>query len=179
MTKAKSKSSTTNAISLLKADHVEVKDLFDQFEESEDESEKYEIAQQAIKELKVHSTIEEEIFYPAALEALQSEDEDTEIMEESEEEHRVAKTLIEELSHLRPGHEHFEAKFIVLAENVRHHIKEEEGEMFKCVKETDLDLEALGEQMKARKEELLNDEGALEEAVENSKVQPYQELAHN
>ena len=77
----------------------------------------------------------------------------------------------------KPSQEHFEAKFIVMAENVRHHIKEEEGEMFKKAKDTDLDFEALGEQMWARKQELESSEAESDEAVEKSPVKPYQELA--
>lgn len=166
----------TDAIALLKADHAAVKKLFEKFESATAPAVKLKIARQAANELRVHAAVEEEIFYPAALAALEEEDEDTEIMEESEEEHRVAKTLIEELSHIKPGEEHFESKFIVLAENIRHHIKEEEDEMFKDIRKTDLDLRALGEQMLARKKELMRNESALESAEKNSKVKPYQKL---
>jgi hemerythrin superfamily protein len=167
---------TKDAIALLKADHKKVKHLFDEFEKAGD-SEKLELAQEAIKELKIHSVIEEEIFYPAAHQALGAKkEEEGEVVDEAEEEHRVAKTLIEEIQNLKPHQEHFEAKFTVLAENIRHHIKEEEGTLFPKVKKTDLDLESLGEQMADRKNELLNDEDLLGEAVQNSEIKPYQEL---
>lgn len=173
-----SKAKHPDAIALLKADHKKVKDLFEDFEDAEEASEKGEIAQEAMKELRVHSVIEEEIFYPAVRKALEQEEEEVEIMDESEEEHRVAKTIIEELSAEEATDEHFEAKFTVLAENIRHHIKEEESEMFKMAREAEnLDLQALAEQMLARKEELLADEGELDAAEKKSLVKPYQELA--
>jgi hypothetical protein len=164
-----------DAIALLKADHKQVKQLFEDFEEAEESKEKESIAREAMKELRVHSVIEEEIFYPAAREALQADGEDT--LDESEEEHRVAKTIIEELSAEEVSDEHFQAKFTVLAENIRHHIKEEESELFKEVKKTDLDLEELGSKMMERKQELMADDAELEAAEGRSRVKPYQELA--
>src|SRR4051812_36649178 len=92
-TATKKKSKTNNAIALLKADHNKVKGLFDDFEDADNESEKKEICQQVIKELKLHSAIEEEIFYPAVRKQIDEED----LMDEAEEEHRVAKTLITDL----------------------------------------------------------------------------------
>jgi hemerythrin superfamily protein len=165
-----------DAIALLKADHKKVKELFDQFEEAKNSDQKNKFAEEAIQELRVHSVVEEEIFYPATRQALgQSE---SELMDEAEEEHRVAKTIIEELCESDMSDEHFEAKFMVLAENVRHHIKEEESEMFKEARSADgLDLDALGERMLERKAELMEDEAVLESAERKSKVQPYQELA--
>lgn len=140
-----------NAIALLKADHRKVKDLFKQFEESGSQAAKAKIAQEAIKELKIHTVIEEEIFYPAVRQAIQDEDD---IMNEAQEEHHVAKMLIAELERIGHQNEHFEAKFTVLAENVRHHIKEEEEEMLPEAKKTDIDFDALGEQMMERKQRL-------------------------
>jgi hemerythrin superfamily protein len=163
----------TNATALLKADHQKVKELFDAFEKTKDDNKKQSIAEQAIQELRIHAAIEEEIFYPALREALGDED----ILDEAEEEHRVAKTLIEELASKGPDTEHFEAKFMVLAENVRHHIKEEEGEMFKQARAAEVDLKALAEQLSARKEELMGNEAALEAAEAATKVKPYQKLA--
>lgn len=168
-------SKSQDAIELLKADHKKVKELFDDFQDADEPSEKENIAREAMKELRVHSVIEEEIFYPAVRHALGQDDE--EMMDEAEEEHRVAKTIIEELSEEDMDDGHFEAKFTVLAENIRHHIKEEEGGMLKQAKKADLDLDALGEQLVARKEELMADESELEAAEEKSRVKPYQELA--
>ena len=166
---------THNAISILKADHKKVKDLFTDFDDAEETNAKEQIAQEAMKELRIHTVIEEEIFYPAIRKALG--DEGQEIMDESEEEHRVAKTIIEELADVSAADEHYEAKFIVLAENVRHHIREEESEMLKKAQHSKADLEALGEQLLARKEQLMADEAELEAAEEKTRVKPYQELA--
>ena len=163
----------TNAIALLKADHQKVKGLFDAFEKTKSQSKKQSTAQQALQELRIHAAIEEEIFYPALRERLKDED----MLDEAEEEHRVAKTLIGELVSKGAKTEHFEAKFIVLAENVRHHIKEEEGDMFKKARSAKIDLKVLAEQLSARKEELMTDDKALEAAEMASKVKPYQELA--
>jgi hypothetical protein len=143
-----------DAIELLKEDHKKVKDLFDQFEDEENADRKKEIAEEAIQELKVHAVLEEEIFYPAVRAEIEDEEN---IMEEAQEEHHVAKVLIAELDQLKEMNETYEAKFMVLAENIRHHIKEEEGEMLPEAKKTDLDMEDLAQKMTERKEELLRD----------------------
>lgn len=166
----------TNAIALLKEDHKRLKELFESFEKTEDSGKKEKIVGEALKILKVHSAIEEEIFYPTVREALKEEDE--EILNEADEEHRVAKTLVKELETEDSSDDHFDAKFTVLAENVRHHIQEEEGELFKQAKETDIDFKQVGELMAARKRQLLSNEDILEQAVERSAVKPYQELVH-
>jgi len=149
-----------DAITLLKDDHAKVKKIFSQFEKTEEQDEKEMLAEQAIKELKVHAMIEEEIFYPAVREQLQVEGETEEesIMDEADEEHHVAKVLIAELEKMDKSNPHFSAKFMVLAENVRHHIKEEESEMLPQAKKTDLDMEVLGRQMWERKVQLESQE---------------------
>jgi hemerythrin superfamily protein len=139
----------TNAISMLKKDHETVKGLFEKFEDSENAAEKQKVISEAIHELKIHATIEEEIFYPA----LRSEVEE-DVLNEAEVEHHVARMLIAELDESNDDEEYQNARFKVLAEAVRHHIKEEEGQMFPQVKDLDMDLESLGEQMMKRKEEL-------------------------
>jgi hemerythrin superfamily protein len=147
------KPETTNAITMLKADHQKVKGLFDQFEKAKDFRSKKKFAQDAIKELKVHATLEEEIFYPS----VRKEIDDMPLMNEANEEHHVAKVLIAELDDMKGDNDVYEAKFTVLAENVRHHIKEEEGMMFPEIKKTDIDLELLGQKMSQRKEELISE----------------------
>jgi hemerythrin-like domain-containing protein len=146
----KKSSASTNPIEMLKEDHSNVKKLFERFEKSHSESERKKIAFQALSELKTHASLEEEIFYPAARAGI-GEDE---LMNEAEEEHHVAHVLIEELESMNPGDPRFEAKFMVLAESVRHHIKEEESEMLPKVKKSDVDLESIGVQMRERKSSL-------------------------
>ena len=141
---------TNPALALLKTDHDTVKDLFDKFEEAEGRPSKKKIATQALLELKVHAAIEEEVFYPAVRKAVGKD-----TMNEADEEHHVAKVLIAELEEMDGRESHYDAKFTVLAENVRHHIKEEENEMFSKAKDATLDFEALCQAMARRKETLL------------------------
>lgn len=145
--------SPENALAVLKKDHDTVKDLFEQFEEARNLKEKVKIAKEAIEELKIHATIEEEIFYPAVRRKMDDKD----LLNEANEEHHVAKLLIAELCQMDTKDEYFEAKFTVLSENIRHHIREEEGEMFPEVRSLDLDLEALGHTMLDMKDQLKRD----------------------
>ncbi len=143
-----------NAIAMLKSDHQKVKELFDKFEESKNSAAQAKIVANAIQELKVHATIEEELFYPSLRQQIDDEDG---MMPEADEEHHVAKVLIAELENMKGDEEHWEAKFTVLAESVRHHIKEEEGQMFPKAKKTDIDFVALGEQMGELKKRLMRE----------------------
>jgi hypothetical protein len=138
-----------HAISILKNDHDTVKDLFDRFEKADSSAAKEKIIAQAVEELKIHAVLEEEIFYPAVRKHVGSE-----IMNEADEEHHVARVLIAELDRDGAREDHRHAKFTVLSESVRHHIKEEEGEMLPKAKDLKMDFEALGRQMLARKAEL-------------------------
>jgi hypothetical protein len=135
-----------HAISILKKDHDTVKDLFEKFEKAESSAKKKRIIAKAVNELKIHAAIEEEIFYPTVRKHVGSD-----IMNEADEEHHVAKVLIAELDLNRGGSDHREAKFTVLAESVRHHIKEEENEMMPKAKDLEIDFEALGQKMLDRK----------------------------
>ena len=139
------------AIALLKGQHEVVKELFKQFEKAEGRKRK-ELADEAIHDLKVHAAIEEELFYPALRKAMED---DGGVMDEADEEHHVAKVLIAELEMMDGKEDNFEAKFRVLAENVRHHIREEEGQMFPKAAKTRVDFVALGERMRERAESLL------------------------
>ena len=147
------KSANNDAIELLKADHEKVKDLFEKFDALSDRSKvnKKKIADQICLELTVHTQVEEEIFYPAIREPLKDDD----MMDEAIVEHASAKDLIAQISEMDPGDELYDAKVKVLSEQIEHHVEEEEGEMFPKVRKTKVDLEALGEQMAARKEELM------------------------
>jgi len=138
-----------DAVSMLREDHRKVKQLFQQFEEASDTNTKRQIAEQALKELKVHAALEEELFYPAVRQEIDEEEK----IDEAVEEHHVAKLLIAELSRMKPSDEHFDAKFKVLAESVKHHIEEEEGEVIPEV-EGELDTDGLGQKMAQRKETL-------------------------
>jgi hypothetical protein len=140
----------TDAVSLLKADHKKVKALFTQFENAEGRREKKKIVAAALLELKLHAAIEEEIFYAAVRRTVGKD-----TMNEADEEHHVAKLLIAELESMNGSESHYDAKFTVLAENVRHHIKEEESEMLPKAQTMKLNFEKLGAQMAERKEQLL------------------------
>ena len=152
-----------DAISMLKADHDKVRDIFKQFEELMDEEgsskEKAALAQQACDELKIHAQIEEEIFYPAVREAI----DDDELMDEATVEHAGVKELIEQIEAMRPEDDLYDAKVIVLGEQVEHHATEEEDEMFPMVKKAKVDTAALGEEMYQRKMALIADMGISEE----------------
>lgn len=140
-----------DAIALLRADHKAVQDLFDKFEKTRSEERKGAIAEKICRELTVHAQIEEEIFYPAAREVLRQED----LLDEAAVEHQSAKDLIAQIESGNPGDDLFDAKVKVLGEYIKHHVKEEQNEMFPQVKKTKLDLRALGEQLQARKAELM------------------------
>jgi hypothetical protein len=144
--------SEKHAISILKKDHDTVKDLFDKFEKAESSAEKERIISRAVTELKMHAVVEEEVFYPTVRKHVGAA-----VMNEADEEHHVAKILIAELDLNLGGRDHREAKFTVLAESVRHHIREEENEMLPRAKGLDIDFEALGQKMLDRKKELRED----------------------
>src|SRR5687767_12765036 len=111
-----------HAIAILKKDHETLKGLFDEFQKAETATAKEKLIDQAVTALKIHTVLEEEIFYPAVRSRVGME-----VMNEADEEHHVAKVLIAELDLNGRGGDHRDAKFMVLAENVRHHIKEEEN----------------------------------------------------
>jgi hypothetical protein len=155
---AKSKAKATGAVEILKEQHDKVKKAFKEFEklEREDTEAQQQLVQTACEDLKLHTTLEEELFYPAVREAIDDED----IMNEAQVEHETAKLLIEQLENMGPDDPNFHATFTVLGEYVMHHVKEEEGEMFPQAKKSDLDLEELGGRMRNRMQELM---GELEE----------------
>jgi hemerythrin superfamily protein len=154
---SKTASKQQDAIKLLMADHDEVETLFKQFQKSKDgAAEKGEIVEQICKALTVHAEIEEEIFYPAARDALADAGE--EIMDEAEVEHASIKSLVEQLQDADPDDDMYDAKVKVLCEYVMHHVKEEEGKMFPKVKKADLDLDDLGAELAERKTELMNEQ---------------------
>jgi len=143
----------TDAIALLTQDHRNVDKLFKQFDDLKDDEGKIELVEKICNELTAHATAEQEIFYPAARDALGEDGQD--LLDEAEVEHASAKELIGQLQEANTDDELFDAKVKVLGEYIRHHVKEEEQELFPKVRESDLDLEALGEDLRTRKEELL------------------------
>jgi len=146
-----SKSRGADAVSLLKADHRQVEQWFKQFESAHGQR-KGTLARQICQALRVHTTIEEEIFYPAFLEQAQDED----LHHEAEVEHAGAKNLIAQIENGDPEDEYFDAKVSVLSEMIKHHVREEEqpGGMFAEAKKAKMNLKALGEELQARKKEL-------------------------
>jgi hemerythrin-like domain-containing protein len=162
MAKRKAKSSKSKypaAITMLIEDHQKVRKLFKQFEKlNGDETEKHSIVEKACQELTVHAQLEEELFYPALRDAL----EEGELVDEAEVEHQVAKQLIQQLQEAQPDDPQYSAKFTVLSEYVNHHIEEEEGEIFKEAKKSDIDFEQLAQDMEQRKQELMQKLGAEE-----------------
>ena len=157
-TKARSaRAKAQDAIKLLKADHDEVEALFAQYEKQKkrDGSQKSDLIDKICTALTVHAQIEEEIFYPAARDAL--DEAGDELLDEAEVEHSSIKSLVEQLEAMVPNDELCDAKVKVLSEYVKHHVKEEEGEIFPKVKKTDLNLDALGVELAERKAELMTD----------------------
>ena len=139
----------THAISIILKDHDKVKDLFERFEKAASSAEREKIIAETTMELKIHAVIEEEIFYPTVRAHVGKD-----LMNEADEEHHMARVLIAELDATGRENDHRDAKFKVLAESVRHHIKEEENEVLPKAKELKIDFEALGQQILDRKEEL-------------------------
>lgn len=140
------------AISLLKKDHREVEGMFDEYEQLEKDAEKLALFNKIALALKVHTQIEEEILYPETRGEV-----DDDMLDEAYVEHDGAKKLIAEIEAMKPSDQFYDAKVKVLGEYIKHHVKEEEepGGLFSQAKKSDEDLEAMGERMKARKEELM------------------------
>jgi hemerythrin superfamily protein len=164
---ARGKDGAKDAIALLKADHRQVEEWFEQFEDAERGARKQELATKICAALTVHMSIEEEIFYPAFLKAT----DDMDMHHEAEVEHDGAKKLIAEIEASGPDDEYFNSKVKVLSEMIKHHVKEEEQPdgMFAEARDSEMDLKALGEQMAARKAEL---EGEGEDSNDSPKGKP-------
>ena len=140
-----------DAIAQLKADHVKVSGLFAEYEKSRSTAKKKALVADICTELSVHAQIEEEIFYPEVKAALK----DHELVPEATVEHASLKDLIAQIEAVEPDGEMYDAKVKVLSEYVKHHVKEEQNEMFPKVKASSLDLVELGARMAARKAKLL------------------------
>jgi hemerythrin-like domain-containing protein len=152
-----SSDSPRDAIALLKQDHRTVSELFEEFAKA-DEEEQSAIAQRVCQLLTVHATIEEELLYPAAKQAFEDE-EDDDLVNEAEVEHGSAKELIAKIEGMTTDDEHFKATVSVLGEYIKHHVKEEENELFPQLKKTELDLKELGSRLADRKFALMEQMG--------------------
>jgi hemerythrin-like domain-containing protein len=144
-----------DAVALLVADHREVSDMFKQFEELGDRAKasKQKLVEKICTSLIAHTQIEEEIFYPAVREEVKDADD---MVDEALVEHQAAKDLIRQLQEMDPDEDLYDAKVKVLGEEIEHHVKEEEEEMFKQAKKSGIDLMALGQEMAQRKQEILS-----------------------
>lgn len=140
-----------DAVAMLKADHKKVSALFEEFEKTRSPAKKKKLVSQICDELTVHTMLEEEIFYPAVKAALK----DKELVPEANVEHASVKDLIAQVKDVEPDGEMYDARVKVMGEFVKHHVKEEQNQMFPKAQKTKLDMVALRDQMFARKEELL------------------------
>ena len=160
-----------DAIALLKADHKKVASLFAQFEAAKGAERRKRLATQICTELTIHTTIEEEIFYPAVRKAI----EDSDLMDEALVEHAGAKDLIAQLEDAAVDDDLYKAKVTVLGEQIDHHVKEEESSMFPKAQKAKVDMAALGAKMTQRKTALMeemgvsNDDAEQEESTSKAK----------
>lgn len=148
------------AIAQLTADHARVKKMFKQYDRlakgDAGGSEKQQLAANICAELTAHTTVEEEIFYPAAREVLDKPD----LIDEADVEHASAKDLIAQIKSSSPSDDHYDAKVKVLGEYINHHVEEEEGEIFPKVRKAKLETVQLGERIAARKAQIMQQKGA-------------------
>ncbi|HEY0846137.1 MAG TPA: hemerythrin domain-containing protein, partial [Noviherbaspirillum sp.] len=163
-TAQRGKSSSQDAIHLLMEDHKKVQDMFEEFEQMKeagdtDDEAKQMLVETACAELTIHAQVEEEVFYPAARDAI----DDMDLLDEAEVEHASARQLITELAAMQPDDDLYDAKFTVLGEYVKHHIREEEKQLFPKIKKAEIDLDELGEEIRQRKVELREELGVPSE----------------
>jgi hemerythrin-like domain-containing protein len=145
-----------DAVSLLTADHAEVKQMFETYrqlvDENADDEQRGELARKICGMLTVHAEIEEEIFYPAMRDSV----DDELVLDEAEVEHAAARELIEQIEAMDVGDALYDAKVIVLGEYVDHHVEEEENELFPQAEKSGIDLDDLGAELASRKRELMS-----------------------
>lgn len=166
--KSTTKKSSQDALHILMEDHKKVSDMFDEFEQmkkagSTDDEAKQVLVEAACAELTIHAQVEEELFYPMAREAI----DDMDLLDEAEVEHATARQLISELSTMQPDDDLYDAKFTVLGEYVKHHVEEEEKQLFPKIKKAEIDLVELGEEIRERKLELRDELGVAVEDEED------------
>jgi len=151
------------ALELLAADHRKVEDLFEQYESAKDDEDedRTQVAERICKELTVHAQLEEEIFYPWLKENL--DEDDMEMVEEAYVEHSTAKDLIAQIEGAGSPDAEYDAKVKVLSEYIKHHVKEEENEIFEACAGMEAELDELGQEMASRKSELAEENGLMED----------------
>ena len=142
-----------SAFDLLEQDHRQVEEWLDEYDELQDDRRKAELAEKICLALRVHAQIEEEIFYPEARKATK----DNDLIDEAVVEHAAVKNLINEIQEMEYGEKLYDAKVRVLGEMVKQHIKEEEDELFPEVESAKMDIQAVGEKLARRKDELLSE----------------------
>lgn len=160
----------TRVLDELKADHQRVKKAYKEFQKldvEQDGERCEEIVRQVCAELSVHAALEEELLYPAAHGQIADED----LVDEAEVEHESVHTLVDQLKAMSVGDEKFAARFTVLCEYVNHHVKEEENEMFPQLEKAKLDWTSIATAMDSRRQELMAQEGLLEEAEVDADVE--------
>jgi len=165
------------ALELLMTDHRKVEDLFSQYDDEKDgdEDTRRRLAQRICAELKVHTQIEEELFYPFLRENL--EEDDLDLVEEAQVEHNSAKDLIEQIEGATEIDDEYNAKVKVLGEYIRHHVNEEENEIFHKVADHPEELDEVGQEMASRKSELAEELGLEQEAGEEGEEEESGESA--
>jgi hemerythrin superfamily protein len=166
-TSANRSTAKTQIVDMLKADHQKVKKAFNDFGKLDPETQAAQaeaLVAQTLIDIEMHATLEEEIFYPRAREAIIEDD----LIDEAEVEHMTAKVLIEQLKGMSAGDEKFAASFKVLGEYIDHHVKEEESEMFKRLTGADVDWDQTLAEMQDRRAELLEAMGVQDEKSDAS-----------
>ena len=141
----------SDAVALLEGEHREMEKLFARYEDAGTAARKGALALRICLELRVHMRIEDEILYPPAYAAIEDD-----LIDEALVEHESARNLIKQIEVMRPGDPLFDAKVKVLSEHIEHHVKEEEEDIFPKLRSSDIDLTALGEQMRRRRTQLLS-----------------------
>ena len=146
-----------DAVSLLTSDHAEVKQMFEEYrqlvQDNADDDRRDELAAEICSALTVHAEIEEDIFYPALRERL----DDDLALDQAEVEHAIARDLVEQIEAMEPDDALFDARVLVLAEYVEHHVQEEESEIFPQAEKSGIDLDELGAELADRKHELMSE----------------------
>jgi hemerythrin superfamily protein len=163
---AKRRAANRDVFALLKADHEKVQGLFGRYQKTRSGDMKGKLAQQICSELSVHAQLEEEIFYPAVKAAIKQKD----LVDKAAVEHKSAKDLIAEIQGSQPGEELYDAKVNVLGEYVKHHIKEEQSQIFPAARKAGVDANGLGAQLAERKKALAS--GAEPQSGNESTLRP-------